>query len=462
MTLGENLEVINLRAIAGEYDSQARHIDIGKLPVLLENQQKGNYTVHLDPSRPGRRRRRCSATRASRRTPRSRKWLTNARVPDRALARHRPRSRSTRRSCSASARPARRRRASGRSTSPGPSSRRCTRTYDVEEGQRDARQARARQEGRRGLPAAHRRRRPAAARAHDLRRLPAVHPDRRDDRRAVEEDRHPRRGPGDGARARHRRACAPTSTRSTSRPSGAPTTCSATSRSFFPTEAAVPARPALRHLVLQRGRPGQEAAAAHARADGQVPQGVRRAGRRSGRSSPRTCGRSRSTSCGSSPWSSNSPASQGVRVIKNNMGNVPERLWNSAVSDNPHIAHTETWYFKIAESVTSTVGGGLGGETDAGERRRRRPTSRRRCASGPVSAAAARRAPRRVTARGRSMRDAEHVAPAGRDDGRVAGRRARSAPSRSPGAAAHSKAVSAWRPSPVGVRAAVVLVHLEA
>ncbi|HEY3110389.1 MAG TPA: ABC transporter substrate-binding protein, partial [Chloroflexota bacterium] len=28
MTLGENLEVINLRAIAGEYDSQARHIDI--------------------------------------------------------------------------------------------------------------------------------------------------------------------------------------------------------------------------------------------------------------------------------------------------------------------------------------------------------------------------------------------------------------------------------------------------
>jgi len=41
-----------------------------------------------------------------------------------------------------------------------------------------------------------------------------------------------------------------------------------------------------------------------------------------------------------------SPASQGVRVIKTNMGNIPERLWNSAVSDNPHVAHTETWYFK--------------------------------------------------------------------------------------------------------------------
>jgi peptide/nickel transport system substrate-binding protein len=46
------------------------------------------------------------------------------------------------------------------------------------------------------------------------------------------------------------------------------------------------------------------------------------------------------------PLVSNSPASQGVRVIKTNMGNIPERLWNSAVSDNPHIAHTETWYFK--------------------------------------------------------------------------------------------------------------------
>ena len=46
------------------------------------------------------------------------------------------------------------------------------------------------------------------------------------------------------------------------------------------------------------------------------------------------------------PIVSNSPASQGVRVIKTNMGNIPERLWNSAVSDNPHVAHTETWYFK--------------------------------------------------------------------------------------------------------------------
>ena len=46
--LGENLEVINLRAMAGEYDEQERHIDISKLPVILDNQDKGNYKVHLD------------------------------------------------------------------------------------------------------------------------------------------------------------------------------------------------------------------------------------------------------------------------------------------------------------------------------------------------------------------------------------------------------------------------------
>ncbi len=48
-TLGEDLEVINLRAIAGQYDWQARHIQLAKLPVLLENQKANNYKVYLDP-----------------------------------------------------------------------------------------------------------------------------------------------------------------------------------------------------------------------------------------------------------------------------------------------------------------------------------------------------------------------------------------------------------------------------
>jgi peptide/nickel transport system substrate-binding protein len=47
-TLAQDTEVVNLRAMAGEYDMQERHIDVGKLPVILENQKKGNYTVHLD------------------------------------------------------------------------------------------------------------------------------------------------------------------------------------------------------------------------------------------------------------------------------------------------------------------------------------------------------------------------------------------------------------------------------
>ncbi|MBI4641355.1 MAG: ABC transporter substrate-binding protein [Candidatus Tectomicrobia bacterium] len=49
LTLAENLEVLNLRAIAGEYDFQARHLDLGKVPIFLENQKKGGYKLYLDP-----------------------------------------------------------------------------------------------------------------------------------------------------------------------------------------------------------------------------------------------------------------------------------------------------------------------------------------------------------------------------------------------------------------------------
>jgi peptide/nickel transport system substrate-binding protein len=49
LTLAENLEVVNLRAIAGEYDFQARHLDLAKVPVFIENQVKGGYKLYLDP-----------------------------------------------------------------------------------------------------------------------------------------------------------------------------------------------------------------------------------------------------------------------------------------------------------------------------------------------------------------------------------------------------------------------------
>lgn len=48
LTLAESLEVVNLRAMAGEYDMQERHIDLQKLPIILENRDRGNYDVHLD------------------------------------------------------------------------------------------------------------------------------------------------------------------------------------------------------------------------------------------------------------------------------------------------------------------------------------------------------------------------------------------------------------------------------
>lgn len=47
LDLAQSLEVVNLKAIAGEYDLQVRHIDIQKIPVLKENEQKGNYHVNF-------------------------------------------------------------------------------------------------------------------------------------------------------------------------------------------------------------------------------------------------------------------------------------------------------------------------------------------------------------------------------------------------------------------------------
>jgi len=78
MTLGENLEVINLHAIAGEYDFQSRHLDIGKVPVFLENQQRGGYKLYLDPADSG-----CDAClkfnmNYGEKDPEIGKWLANA------------------------------------------------------------------------------------------------------------------------------------------------------------------------------------------------------------------------------------------------------------------------------------------------------------------------------------------------------------------------------------------------
>ena len=53
MVLTETAEVLNLKAMAGEVDYQQRHIMLDKLPVLKENEEKGNYKVFLNPSLSG-------------------------------------------------------------------------------------------------------------------------------------------------------------------------------------------------------------------------------------------------------------------------------------------------------------------------------------------------------------------------------------------------------------------------
>jgi peptide/nickel transport system substrate-binding protein len=45
LELVEELEVLNLRAIAGNYTVQGRHIDFSKLPVIRENEAAGDYFV---------------------------------------------------------------------------------------------------------------------------------------------------------------------------------------------------------------------------------------------------------------------------------------------------------------------------------------------------------------------------------------------------------------------------------
>lgn len=77
LSLVQDLEVINLRAMAGEYDLQERHIDLAKLPVILENRQKGNYTVHLDLGFGGADYI-MQVNQSYKADPEIRKWLTNA------------------------------------------------------------------------------------------------------------------------------------------------------------------------------------------------------------------------------------------------------------------------------------------------------------------------------------------------------------------------------------------------
>ena len=197
LTLGENLEVINLRAIAGEYDWGERHLDLQKLPVFIENQQKGSYKVHLDPGGIG-----SDAALLCNQSYEAdaeiAKWLTNADFRRALVAGNRPGP--AQRDVLARSRHSGLCRVHGRvALQPRPRVPQALVHLRSEERQRHARQDRAEQERRGGVPPAHRWQGPAAHRAHDLPRVHALHPDRGDDQAAVGQDRHPGRRGGAGA-----------------------------------------------------------------------------------------------------------------------------------------------------------------------------------------------------------------------------------------------------------------------
>ncbi len=49
----QDLEVVALRAVAGDYDFQDRLFDVSKLPVLVDGQQRSGYKIYIDPEQGG-------------------------------------------------------------------------------------------------------------------------------------------------------------------------------------------------------------------------------------------------------------------------------------------------------------------------------------------------------------------------------------------------------------------------
>ena len=342
MTLAENLEVINLRAIAGEYDSQARHIDIGKLPVLLENQQKGGYKVYLDPSDQG-----ADVglfcNQSYEKDPEIARWLSTREFRI-AISHGINRAQINEAFVlglgqTGSAAP-------GERTlySPGPEFRNLHVGYDVAKAnamldklgltKKDAEGYRLRKDGGGRLRLA-------------LTTYIGFLPFTGIGEMIVEQWKKI------GIRGEVQeleRGLATSRLYANEHQIYFETQWGADNMFghqplFFPGEAQSPLGPLYGTWYSSAGARGKtppprmrELMEKYRKTFG-VPDAER-------------------TKLAKDVWKialdelwiipvvSNSPASQGVRVIKTNMGNIPARLWNSAVSDNPHVAHTETWYFK--------------------------------------------------------------------------------------------------------------------
>ncbi|MFI5326980.1 MAG: ABC transporter substrate-binding protein, partial [Candidatus Rokuibacteriota bacterium] len=342
MTLGESLELINLRAIAGEYDSQARHIDISKLPVLLENQKKGNYRVYLDPSTQG-----ADVglfcNQSFDKDPEIAKWL-GTREFRIALSHGIDRQQVNETFVlglgqTGSAAP-------GERTLyfPGPEYKTLHCAHDVKKAnamldklgltKKDSEGYRLRADGGGRL---------RLSLTTYLGFLPFTQV-------AEMVVQQWKRIGIRGEVQELERGLATARLRANEHQIYFETQWGADnmfghSPFFFPIDGGTPVGPQYGVWYASAGTQGKEPPPRmrelmekYRKAFG-VPDAER-------------------TRLAKEVWKialdemwvipvvSNSPASQGVRVIKNNVGNVPERLWNSAVSDNPHISHTETWYFK--------------------------------------------------------------------------------------------------------------------
>jgi peptide/nickel transport system substrate-binding protein len=342
MTLGENLEVINLRAIAGEYDSQARHIDISKLPVLLENQQKGRYRVYLDPSDQG-----ADVglfcNQSYDKDPEIAKWLSTREFRI-ALSHGIDRAQINETFLlglgqTGSAAP-------GERTLyyPGPEYKTLHTAYDVKKAnemldklgltKKDGEGYRLRADGKGRL---------RLALTTYLGFLPFT--------KIAEMMAEQWKKIGIRGEIQEMERGAATARVQTNEHQIYFETQWGADNIYghfpfvFPDNSGSPMGPLYGLWYASAG------------ASGKTPPARMRELMDKYRKSFSVKDQER-TKMAKEVWKialdemwtipivSNSPASQGVRVIKTNMGNIPERLWNSAVSDNPHIAHTETWYFK--------------------------------------------------------------------------------------------------------------------
>jgi peptide/nickel transport system substrate-binding protein len=342
MTLGENLEVINLRAIAGEYDSQARHIDISKLPVLLENQKKGGYRVYLDPSDQGADVGLfCNQT--YEKDPEIARWLSSREFRI-ALSHGIDRAQINETfllglAQTGSAAP-------GERTLyyPGPEYKTLHTGYDVKKAnetldklglsKKDSEGYRLRADGKGRL---------RLALTTYLGFLPFT--------KIAEMMTEQWKKIGIRGEVQEMERGAATKRVQTNEHQIYFETQWGADNIYghfpfvFPADEGSPMGPLYGLWYSSAG------------AQGKTPPARMRELMDKYRKSFSVKDQER-TRMAKDVWKialdemwmipivCGSPASQGVRVIKTNMGNIPERLWNSAVSDNPHIAHTETWYFK--------------------------------------------------------------------------------------------------------------------